>query len=145
MGFELAIAVGFVLGSNRALLDQHQHPLRNLSAAMAPSEEVVRATHVHTHITKTTRTINTLNAPPVATPPRSATPPLIPENIQANNRSNGQTGLRNDRSSSSSVANLIDPNALKNALKEYEDAGRHRDVTPGGSPSRKRQRIYGDR
>ena len=39
----------------------------------------------------------------------------------------------------------IDPVALKNALKDFEEAGRSRDVTPGGSPSRKRQRVYGDR
>jgi len=39
----------------------------------------------------------------------------------------------------------IDPNALSKALlKEFEDVGR-RESTPGGSPSRKRQRVYGDR
>jgi len=91
------------------------------------------------------KTANVHNTPPVSTPPRSATPPLLPENRRLDNNPNEHTGLRNDRASSSSTANLIDPNALKNALKEYEDAGRHRDVTPGGSPSRKRQRVYGDR
>jgi cell division cycle 20-like protein 1 (cofactor of APC complex) len=45
-----------------------------------------------------------------------------------------------------SVSDPIDPNVLSKALlKEFEDAGRHRDITPGGSPSRKRQRVYGDR
>ena len=39
----------------------------------------------------------------------------------------------------------IDPTALSKALKYYEDARRTRDRTPGASPSRKRQRIYGDR
>ena len=39
----------------------------------------------------------------------------------------------------------IDPNALSKALKDFEDARRTRDRTPGASPSRKRQRIYGDR
>jgi len=41
----------------------------------------------------------------------------------------------------------LDPNVLSKALqKEFEEAGKqHRDITPGGSPSRKRQRIYGDR
>ncbi|KAL6715689.1 substrate-specific activator of APC-dependent proteolysis [Lecanora helva] len=39
----------------------------------------------------------------------------------------------------------IDPNALSKALKNMEDAGRTREHTPGASPSRKRQRIYGDR
>ena len=39
----------------------------------------------------------------------------------------------------------IDPAALSKALKDFEDARRTRDRTPGASPSRKRQRIYGDR
>ena len=39
----------------------------------------------------------------------------------------------------------MDPTALSKALKNMEDAGRVRDGTPGASPSRKRQRVYGDR
>ena len=39
----------------------------------------------------------------------------------------------------------IDASALSKALKEFEDSGNTRERTPGGSPSRKRQRIYGDR
>ena len=39
----------------------------------------------------------------------------------------------------------IDANALTQALKDFEDARRTRDSTPTASPSRKRQRIYGDR
>ena len=39
----------------------------------------------------------------------------------------------------------VDPNALSKALKDMEDAGRARERTPGASPSRKRQRVYGDR
>ena len=39
----------------------------------------------------------------------------------------------------------INSNALSKALKDMEDAGRARERTPGASPSRKRQRIYGDR
>ena len=39
----------------------------------------------------------------------------------------------------------IDPSALTQALKDFEDARRTRDRTPNASPSRKRQRIYGDR
>ena len=39
----------------------------------------------------------------------------------------------------------VDAPALSKALKDYEEAGRVREVTPGASPSRKRQRIYGDR
>lgn len=39
----------------------------------------------------------------------------------------------------------IDPTALSKALRDVDDAGRSRERTPGASPSRKRQRIYGDR
>lgn len=39
----------------------------------------------------------------------------------------------------------VDADALTMALKEYEEAGRRRERTPGTSPSRKRQRVYGDR
>lgn len=39
----------------------------------------------------------------------------------------------------------VDPTALSKALKDMEDAGRARERTPGASPSRKRQRVYGDR
>lgn len=39
----------------------------------------------------------------------------------------------------------VDPTALTKALKDMEDAGRVRERTPGASPSRKRQRVYGDR
>ena len=39
----------------------------------------------------------------------------------------------------------VDPTALSKALKDMEDVGRVRDRTPGASPSRKRQRVYGDR
>lgn len=39
----------------------------------------------------------------------------------------------------------MDPAALSKALKDMEDEGRIRERTPGASPSRKRQRVYGDR
>jgi cell division cycle 20-like protein 1 (cofactor of APC complex) len=39
----------------------------------------------------------------------------------------------------------INPDALARALKGYEDTSRQRERTPGTSPSRKRQRVYGDR
>lgn len=39
----------------------------------------------------------------------------------------------------------INPDALPLALKEFEEAGRQRERTPGASPSRKRQRVYADR
>ena len=39
----------------------------------------------------------------------------------------------------------MDPTALSKVLKDMEDTGRARDRIPGASPSRKRQRVYGDR
>ena len=39
----------------------------------------------------------------------------------------------------------VDPSALAKALKDYDEAGRRRERTPGASPCRKRQRVYGDR
>ena len=39
----------------------------------------------------------------------------------------------------------VDPAALSKALKGMEDAARGRERTPNASPSRKRQRVYGDR
>ena len=39
----------------------------------------------------------------------------------------------------------VDPNALTKALKDMEGAPQTRERTPGASPSRKRQRVYGDR
>jgi cell division cycle 20-like protein 1 (cofactor of APC complex) len=80
-----------------------------------------------------------LNTPPVGTPPRIRTPP--PKAVGfANERSAGSSRTAHERSTSQ-----VDPNMLSKALmKEFEE-GRTREVTPGGSPSRKRQRVYGDR
>jgi hypothetical protein len=44
----------------------------------------------------------------------------------------------------SSTPAQLDAGALTKALL-FGEEGRSRDVTPGGSPSRKRQRVYGDR
>ena len=40
-------------------------------------------------------------------------------------------------------ADAVDADALNKVLLEFEEASRSRDLTPNGSPSRKRQRIYG--
>jgi cell division cycle 20-like protein 1 (cofactor of APC complex) len=104
---------------------------------MGPVEqnEMYSSATSHTHIRMTAHALNT---PPVGTPPRSATPPPQAEKRKSD-RKTTEEGVR-------SGADAIDPNALNKALmKEFDDAGRHRDITPGGSPSRKRQRLYGDR
>ena len=66
------------------------------------------------------------------------TPPLA---TSTHVRVNGQSIKGPERAGSEAV----DANALSEALKDFEDAGHARDRTPGGSPSRKRQRVYGDR
>jgi hypothetical protein len=50
-----------------------------------------------------------------------------------------------NRSHSRNNSEAVDPVALASALKDYDEAGRRRERTPGTSPSRKRQRVYGDR
>lgn len=53
--------------------------------------------------------------------------------------------MGSSRQKSQSGPDPVDPDALTKALKDYEEAGRRRERTPGTSPSRKRQRVYGDR
>lgn len=110
---------------------------------MGISEETfdsVIAGSIHTKIGKS----NALNTPPVNTPPGAKTPPTAAEKRRLDRSANVDSGSRSDRSKM--LDSAIDANALSTALlKGMEDAGRSRDVTPGGSPSRKRQRIYGDR
>lgn len=88
---------------------------------------------------------NAVDMAPVATPPRSVTPPPVTERRRSDKRAyDGQ--VRGERAGEASGVDSIDPNALGKALlKEFEDAGRRRDTGSGGSPSRKRQRVYGDR
>jgi cell division cycle 20-like protein 1 (cofactor of APC complex) len=87
---------------------------------------------------------NALSTPPVNTPPGAKTPPTAAEKRRMDRSANVDSGTRTERSKT--LDSAVDPNALSKALqKEFEDAGRSRDVTPGGSPSRKRQRVYGDR
>lgn len=90
--------------------------------------------------------INALNTPPLGTPRRTTTPPPAIEKRRTDKKNNEENIARNSRATSSN-SDAVDPNALSKALlKQFDDAGsRHRDITPGGSPSRKRQRLYGDR
>lgn len=76
----------------------------------------------------------------LASPPGSRTPPSMPSK-----KTLFYPDLQGSRQKSRNSSEPIDPNALAKALKEYEDAGNPRERTPGTSPSRKRQRVYGDR
>jgi cell division cycle 20-like protein 1 (cofactor of APC complex) len=79
-----------------------------------------------------------LHTPTPLSPPRSKTPPTI-------------TGKRGHSRAPSASTNAIhrsgsapvNPTALKSALlKQVEDVGRRRDITPAGSPQRKRQKTF---
>ena len=83
-------------------------------------------------------TIDDSRSPALVSPPDIKTPPLF---TGKRNHLNGSLAHGKDRAGSEP----IDPNALTKALKDFEEAGNVRERTPGGSPSRKRQRIYGDR
>ncbi|KKK14824.1 fizzy-related protein [Aspergillus ochraceoroseus] len=85
-------------------------------------------------------TTSALNALNIVSPPGSRTPPSMPSKTTLFFPES--TGRRQN---SRNTMEPVDPDALTKALKEYEDAGRARERTPGTSPSRKRQRVYGDR
>ena len=85
------------------------------------------------------RTIENPRTPSLVPPPDSGTPPL---DIRSNRlHANGNIANGSERAGSEA----IDANALSQALRNFEEAGRARERTPNGSPSRKRQRVYGDR
>lgn len=81
-----------------------------------------------------------VNASSIVSPPGSKTPPSMPskKTLLFSDPSSNRQKTRNG-------PDPIDADALTLALKEYEEAGRRRERTPGTSPSRKRQRVYGDR
>lgn len=76
----------------------------------------------------------------LASPPGSRTPP---SGLIKNTSSFPETS--GNHSHLSNLSEAVDPAALASALKDYDEAGRRRERTPGASPSRKRQRVYGDR
>ena len=78
-----------------------------------------------------------LHTPTLISPPETRTPPTA---THQHHQSNGSRTQRGGRGSAA-----VDADILSSALKQFEDTGHQRDHTPGGSPSRKRQRVYGDR
>lgn len=71
----------------------------------------------------------------LVSPPTTTSPPPVTADKQGSNR-DGAGGRE---------VEAIDANALTKALKDFAQEGRTRERTPTGSPSRKRQRVYGDR
>lgn len=84
------------------------------------------------------RTLDDSRSPALVSPPLIKTPPLV---TGKRNHLNGGRALVEDRAGSEP----IDPGPLSKALKEFEEVGNMRERTPGGSPSRKRQRMQADR
>ncbi|KAL2037352.1 hypothetical protein N7G274_009837 [Stereocaulon virgatum] len=100
----------------------------------------MRETTLESHITSsiTSKTMENSHTPTVVPPADTRTPPLA---VNKRNHLNEQSTNIAERAGSEPV----DPTALSKALKPMEDAGRVRERTPVASPSRKRQRVYGDR
>jgi cell division cycle 20-like protein 1 (cofactor of APC complex) len=105
---------------------------------MGIADEVLSSTSSHTNIANHS---GSMSIPPVATPPRSATPPAAAEKRKSDMRSKEESSARR----SSTTRSGVDADQLQKVLKEFDDAGKAKDTTPGGSPARKRQRVYGDR
>ncbi|KAG8526877.1 uncharacterized protein KY384_008306 [Bacidia gigantensis] len=84
-----------------------------------------------------TRVEGSLHTPSLVSPPDSRTPPTV---TGKRTMDSGQA-KRPERSDSEPV----DPNALSRALENVGNPGQSRERTPISSPSRKRQRVYGDR
>jgi cell division cycle 20-like protein 1, cofactor of APC complex len=71
-----------------------------------------------------------VRTPPLISPPDSKTPP---------------TATHKRHLDPSRGSEPVDAAQLSKALEQFREAGQERERTPGASPSRKRQRIYGDR
>lgn len=80
------------------------------------------------------------NVANIASPPGSKTPPSM-----SSRRTLFFPEPSARQQKSRTEAEPVDADALAMALKKYEEAGHRRDRTPGSSPCRKRQRVYGDR
>ncbi|KAK0515889.1 hypothetical protein JMJ35_001923 [Cladonia borealis] len=100
----------------------------------------MRETTIESHITSsvTSKTVETSHTPNFISPSDTETPPIA---MSKRNLVKGHTTDGIERAGSEPV----DPAALSKALKGMEDAARVRERTPNASPSRKRQRVYGDR
>lgn len=90
----------------------------------------------HTSLISPT-TLEDSHAPTLVSPPGTKTPPS-----GVDKRTHIASKIMNGSKRAGSEP--VDPSALSKALRDFERAG-SREPTPGASPSRKRQRVYGDR
>ncbi|KAM0717650.1 hypothetical protein Q7P37_007502 [Cladosporium fusiforme] len=86
---------------------------------------------------KCTLDTDDVHTPAMLSPPRSKTPPTI-HGKRTHSRNQSTSANVTTRSGSGPV----NPTALNKALKHMEDSGRRRDLTPVGSPQRKRQKTF---
>ena len=100
----------------------------------------MRETTIESHIMSSSisRTIER-HTPNLASPPDTTSPPFMITTKR--NHSNGDPLADREREGSEAV----DANLLSERLKEFKDGARSREITPSGSPSRKRPRLYADR
>ncbi|KAF2089259.1 WD domain-containing protein [Saccharata proteae CBS 121410] len=86
----------------------------------------------------TERATDDRQTPTLISPPESKTPPTVStkRHISAQVASGSSNGKASE---------AISPTALSKALGRIEQAGKPREQPATGSPSRKRQRVYGDR
>lgn len=105
---------------------------------MAPTDDEMATA---TQIKRVTRAQDA-DAPAQSTLPRAKTPPPVIEKRRLDR--NTDSGRGSERSVGQ-AGSAVDPGQLNKALQRELEEPRSRDITPGGSPVRKRQRIYGDR
>lgn len=100
----------------------------------------MRETTIESHFVSTTisRTMEH-HTPTLASPPDTT---ISPPGIAGKRTHSKSDAIKaQDREGSES----IDAAVLSAKLKEFKEDARSREVTPGGSPSRKRPRLYADR
>lgn len=114
------------------LRQPHLQSCRPPSGSIAMKETTVEAQYFSSTVS---RTVENPEITALTSPPHTKTPPPGSGN---RSHANGNNINRHERA----LSEAIDPSALSRAL---EEVGRTRERTPGGTPSRKRQRVYGDR
>lgn len=77
--------------------------------------------------------------------PSAADDAMSPDDDTNANSNKKRAHLNGANGHSRDGSEPVDPGLLTRALQGVEQAARSRERTPVGSPSRKRQRIYGDR
>jgi hypothetical protein len=118
--------------------------LRLAATSCDHNSEQTKSLLLHNHITMAQNSprpppINTSDrpqTPSLPTPSGSKTPPTIASKRFISDE--GMTAVQR-------ATEAMETDALNRRLRSIESASRDRDRTPGRSPSRKRQRIYGDR